>query len=97
MIKHIVLFNVKSENKDKNKIKIVKELESLSVKIKELVFLEIGTNFSERKSAYDIILLSHFKTITDLDSYKNHPEHIKVVQKIMPYIEKSAVCDYEIN
>jgi len=96
MIKHIVLFNIISENKDENTAKVVSELQNLSEKIKELLFLEIGTNFSDRPNSYDIILVSHFKSVTDLDTYRNHPEHVKVVQKISPYIEKSAVCDYKI-
>jgi len=96
MIKHIVLFNIKSENKDKNTAKVIAELRSLSRKITELVFLEIGTNFSDSPSAYDIILVSHFKSEEDLNIYRKHPEHVKVLKVISPHIKKTAFCDYEI-
>ena len=94
MVKHIVLFNLKAGKKDESRAYVVKELESLSAKIQELDFLEIGTNFSDRKTAFDIILVSHFASKAALEIYKNHPEHVKVVQNIKPHIEKTAVCDY---
>ncbi len=96
MIKHIVLFKLKSENKEISNETVIADLKSLSEKISELKFLEIGSNFSERKTAHDIILVSHFESKDDLYIYRKHPEHVKVVEKIKPFVEKTAVCDYEI-
>lgn len=99
MIKHIVLFNLKPEYKNDDEFKIAKlvaaRLESLPHKIDEISFLEVGTNFSERQSAYDLVLITQFETKEDLEAYRKHPDHVAVVEEIKQYTLSTAICDYE--
>ena len=100
MVKHIVLFMLKkeyAEQKIKNKHchKIVSLLETLPKEIPEIEFFEVGVNYSERASAYDIILISEFDTKENLEIYRKHPQHVKVVEELKKYTEKTAVGDYE--
>lgn len=97
MINHIVLFKLK-DYPAKEKAKTVEELktllESLKEKIKEVKHLEVGTNYELEAKSYDIALISHFESLEDLDTYRVHPEHIKVVERIKETTSERAAIDY---
>ena len=98
MINHVVLFKLKSfpEKEKKEILATLKlQLESLPSKIQEVKFLEVGLNYKTKSESYDIVLLSHFESITDLDVYRTHPEHLKVVALFTGVIESRAAVDYE--
>jgi hypothetical protein len=98
MINHVVLFKLKKNHK-KKKEEILTELktalESLKDKIQEVKFIEVGLNHKSETDDYDIILLSHFETIADLDIYRTHPEHLKVVALFADVVESRAAIDYK--
>jgi hypothetical protein len=71
-------------------------LEGLKDKIKEIVSIEVGINFNPSDMAYDLVLYSEFKSKEDLDTYQEHPEHLKVATFIRANIVSRAVVDYEI-
>jgi hypothetical protein len=96
MIKHIVFFrfpelNDKSEFLTEFKIRI----EDLSEKIPEIVHIEAGLNFSDRDTAFDIALVSEFKSHQDLDIYRTHPDHLKLIDFLNQHKRELAVVDYE--
>jgi len=97
MINHIVLFKLK-DYPAKEKAKVVEELksllESLKGKIKEVKHLEVGTNYELEAKSYDIALISHFESLEDLDTYRVHPEHLKVVERIKETTSERAAVDY---
>jgi len=97
MINHIVLFKLKDYPKEE-KAKIVGELrnllEELNEKIDEVKYLEVGTNYELEAKSYDIALISHFESLEDLDSYRVHPEHLKVVERIKETTTERAAVDY---
>ena len=84
------------ENKENNIEKLISELRKLPSKIKEIKFYEVGKNVSKSPNAMDIVLVSEFTNLNDLEIYRKHPEHIKVLDLIRKVVEKSAVNDYEI-
>ena len=98
MINHVVLFKLK-EYSPKEKQEVLKELktllEGLQEKIIEVEYIEVGINYELNAKSYDIVLLSHFKTIADLDAYRVHPEHLKVVNRINETTISRAAVDYE--
>ncbi len=98
MVKHIVFFRIKPEIKDKNAAidTVIGELQPLAGQIPEIVSYELGKNFSDRETAFDIALVSEFASKQDLDTYRNHPLHKQAVENIKPYISQTAVVDYEI-
>ena len=93
MIKHIVFFK-----SDKENIIVLKEkLNNLPSAIREICMYETGINISDSKNAYDLCLVSEFKSLDDLEKYRIHPEHQKVVSFIMDNKIEVKVVDYEFN
>lgn len=94
MIVHIVMFQFKEENKERNIAMVKERLESLVDLIPELQKMEVGVNFNESERAFDLSLYSTFTSQEDLDTYAVHPEHMKVVALIKELTETSKVVDY---
>lgn len=93
MIKHIVLWKIKEENKEENAKEIKKRLEALVPKIDAIKKLEVGVN--ENGGEYDVALVSEFESYDDLKAYDGHPEHLKVRQFIRSIAVTRAAVDYE--
>ncbi len=99
MIKHIVF--LKSQEEDatvrRNIIdEITKKLNLLPSIISEIDSLEVGINFSDRDSAYDLALVTSFKNESDLNTYRYHKDHLKVIEYIKQNKLQTAVVDYNI-
>ena len=99
MIKHIVF--LKSKEKDaairRNIIEeVAKRLNTLSLIIPEIDSLEVGINFSDRNSAYDLALVTSFKSESDLNIYRFHKDHLKVIEYIKQNKLQTAVVDYNL-
>jgi hypothetical protein len=94
MIVHIVMFQFKEENKERNIAMVKERLESLVDLIPELQKMEVGVNFNESERAFDLSLYSTFTSQEDLEAYAVHPEHMKVVALIKELTETSKVVDY---
>ena len=98
MIKHSVMFRFKGEgeSKEKNTLFFKDKLEALKNKIPEATYLETGVNFSESPSAFDLVLTTHFNSENDLDVYRKHPEHKKLVVLIKDLVTEVTVVDYSV-
>ncbi len=98
MINHVVLFKL-NEYPDEEKKRVIEEmksmLEELKDKIEELKFIQVGVNYLLKARSYDIALITHFDNLEDLDNYRDHPEHIKVVEKIAGWATSRAAVDFE--
>jgi hypothetical protein len=98
MINHVVLFKLKdypAEEKKKVLAELKSLLEGLKNKISEVQLIEIGLNYEVNAKSYDICLLSHFETVEDLNKYRIHPEHLKVLARIGETTVSRAAVDYE--
>jgi hypothetical protein len=96
MVKHIVMFDFKDENKKENLVKAKEMLEALVVSVPTLQNIEVGINFSDEARAMDLALYSEFKDQRDLELYANHPEHLEVVSFIKSVASVSKVVDYTL-
>lgn len=98
MIKHVVLFKFKTETElpeKKQKLENIKvSLEQLKESIDCLSLIEVGLN-SNPSEAYDLALITEFKTWDDLKAYAAHPEHQKVATVIRSVLDQRACVDYE--
>jgi len=94
MVKHIVMFNFKDDNKEENLLKAKEMLEALLVTVPTLNKMEVGINFSEEDRAMDMSLYSEFDNVEGLELYANHPEHLEVVKFIKSVATASKVSDY---
>ncbi len=96
MIKHIVAFKLKNTNKEDNIQHLKSKLDRLPEVIPGVMNFETGKNISDRSSAYDLVLISEFASLNDLEMYRNHPEHLKVLDIIQQVVGDTVVIDYEV-
>lgn len=98
MINHVVLFKLKGypEAEKVAVLRKIKEaLESLKDKIEQIKYLEVGLNYELNAKSYDVCLISHFESLADLDVYRVHPEHLKVVELVQETTVERAAVDFE--
>ena len=97
MIKHIVMWRLKEEaagaTKEENALKLKERLEAL---VDVIHVAEVGINYNSSDAAFDVILYSEFDDKAGLESYQNHPEHLKIVDFVGEIRTDRAVVDYEI-
>ncbi len=97
MLKHIVMMKLEDREpakKEFNQKRLVAMLEDLKEHIPTINKMEVGTNFSTRPTAMDLILLTEFKGEKELDEYRVHPKHQKVLELISEVVDEIKVVDY---
>ena len=98
MIRHVVMFKLKNKGDEEGLEKIKKEvkdrLEALPGKIDVILSMEVGINVVKSERAFDVVLISSFDNLDDLESYRVHPDHREVVTYIGRIKEQSAAVDF---
>jgi len=97
MLKHIVMMKLKTEELPEMLIRLKKledRLGDLKNHISVIQEWEVGTNFSNRPTAMDIVLISGFANDEALEKYLMHPKHVELVTYIKEVVEESRVVDY---
>lgn len=94
MITHIVFFKLKVPSAQNAK-KDAEVLKGLDGKIDVLKSLEIGTDILHKERSFDIALTATFDSLEDLETYRTHPEHVKVAEYIKEASVRIASVDYE--
>ncbi len=98
MINHVVLFKLKDYSEAEKPLVIAEMkllLEGLKGKIDELKYIEVGVNYELNTKSYDLALLTHFNSVEDLDKYRVHPEHKKVLNRFAELRLERAAVDFE--
>lgn len=100
MVRHIILWTLKDELSDKEKMLvkdgIKKGLESLAGKIPGLLEIKVYTE-GLPGSNVDLMLDSSFTDEEALNGYAVHPEHVAVADgKVRPYTAVRNCFDFEI-
>ena len=96
MIKHLVIWKLKEENKEENALKIKEALEALNGQIPGLLHLEVGFDFSKQESSSDIALYSEFDSKEHLDAYVIHPKHVAAGSLVRSVTCERRMIDYII-
>lgn len=100
MIIHLVFFNMLAEaegaSASENAQKLVGMLRSLPAAIPEIVELDAGIDFSNSEASYDVGLLTKFNSVQDLEAYRVHPEHQKVIAFVKATTSGRAVTDFKV-
>lgn len=95
MLRHIVMIKFKDNvNIQEASIKLKSKIEALERSIETLINIEVGINISTKASAQDIVLTADFENEEGLNYYRDHPEHVKVLEYLKKVMEKAAVVDY---
>ena len=100
MIKHIVLWKLREFSTREEKAKIARTLGSKLLDMKdaipEIQSIEVGINDEKASpSNYDVILITKFSSMTDLQAYKVHPAHQELVEYLQTIRELRVAIDYE--
>ncbi len=99
MVKHIVMWTLKPEaggsSKNENLKTMIGMLEKLKLTVPSIRSLEVGVNFNPGPGAADIVLVTEFRDVHDLETYQNHPDHKRVADFIGKVRETRVVADYE--
>lgn len=100
MIKHIVIWKLKSEaegaSAEENGKKIVGLFKTLDGKVPGLVSIESGVDFNRSAAAWDLGLVTSFNSKADLDFYQDFPAHVEIKKFIGKVSTDRAVIDYEV-
>lgn len=101
MVKHIILWTLKSELSDSEKTKVKNEiktgLENLKGKIPGLVDIKVNVEKRLDSSNADLMLDSTFENEESLKVYAKHPEHVAVADsKVRPFTALRSCLDFEI-
>ncbi|MDF2942239.1 MAG: Dabb family protein [Herbinix sp.] len=88
---------IKLKESDKDSIDKTREvLLSMKGKINVLLNIQIEADIRRGESSYDILLITHFSTMSDLEAYLIHPVHLEVSKYIAEVIASSAAVCYEV-
>lgn len=100
MIKHIVMWKLEEKAEGNTKLenaKIIKErLEALIGVIPEIIELEVGIDVLGTNQSYDVVLVSKFKNLEELDVYAKHPKHLEVGEFVGKVRKDRVSVDYEV-
>lgn len=74
---------------------IKRGLESLPAVIPELRFLQVGVTVVPGAD-YDVVLISDFDSLEDIQVYQEHPAHLEVAGFIRSVVASRAAVDFEV-
>lgn len=94
MITHIVCFKLKDRNAE-NVQKTRNVLLSMQGKIQQLLHLEVGADVLHSELSFDLVLISKFHSMKDLEAYQIHPVHREIVSYIKSVGDTSISVDFE--
>ena len=98
MVKHIVLFKLKDEVPEAEKLVVMNKfkeaIEALPAVIPVIRKIEVGLN-SNPGETWHIALYSEFDNLDDVKFYATHPLHVAAGKIIAEAKESRACVDYE--
>lgn len=68
---------------------------SMKGKIEMLQDLQVQSDILNTQSSYDVLYITKFSSLEDMNSYQMHPVHVGVLTNIQPLIETVATVCYE--
>ena len=95
MIRHIVMFRIKDENKA-DIPDIVEKFYGMKGKIEGMLDLEAGQDVLHSERSYDLALTTVFDSREALEAYQTHPVHMPVKKRMHEVRSGSVACDFEV-
>lgn len=94
MITHVVMFQFKPDQKDRAP-ELEQALMALPATIEQIQHYEVGLNIIESARACDMVLISKFESLDDLQTYQAHPDHQDVLKLVREITESIHAVDYD--
>jgi hypothetical protein len=99
MIKHVVMWKFKDIAEGRGRHENLQQardmLMGLADKIPEIRTLEVGIDLVHSPQSYDLALIAEFDSAADLEMYRDHAEHQRVVRFLRTVHAGRVVVDYE--
>ena len=96
MIQHIALFSFNENTQEEVKEKLLRTLEQLPNYISQIKTFKLGKDFAKRQTCFEYGLIVEFANVQDLEIYLQHPIHVELLQRAIPYLGKFAEVDFKI-
>lgn len=99
MLKHIVFWkfldNAEGHTKQENMDIVAGGLMGLIGKVPSLRGAEVGQDVLHSDASSDMCLICMFDDMSGFTEYRDHPEHVKVLDYIKKVIAERKVIDYK--
>lgn len=95
MIANNVLLKLKNPEKDTSEVQAA--LLSMKGKIDILLDIQIEKNVRPEEGSYDVLFITKFASMEDLDAYLAHPAHLEVSKFIGSVLDTLASLCYEVK
>jgi len=101
MIKHVVMWTIREGDTPRAKVERMAEVKAqllgLRNEIDLIRHMEVHFNHpAAGNDNFDVVMISTFDSMADLDSYQNHPAHLKVVEFLRNVRQSRAAIDYTL-
>lgn len=97
--RHIILWTLKSELSNEEKLRIIESTKSDLLELKEkvpgVIKLDIVYDGRLESSNCDFMFDFLFESTEALNTFNTHPEHMKAAGKLKPYIQGRTCLDIE--
>ncbi|HHE73896.1 MAG TPA: Dabb family protein, partial [Desulfobacteraceae bacterium] len=93
MLNHVVLMKFKPGVAENKIAKLEELMDNLPNTISEILVYEFGRNTVPSERAYDFALVSLFANPESLERYRQHPDHLKVLDLIKDICENFISTD----
>ncbi|MFE4711178.1 MULTISPECIES: Dabb family protein [unclassified Paenibacillus] len=94
MITNNMMIRLKDRSPE-NIVKAKEVLLSMRGQIETLRDLRVEINIRHERSSYDLMFVTQYDSMSDLDAYMVHPLHMEVTQYIGSVIDTGASVCYE--
>jgi len=99
MIRHIIMFKFTDVKNDIDKQEKVNKMKTTFSPLRNIINVvesyEIAINLKNTAFSYDLAIISEYNSWEDLETYINHPEHLKAIKLCSDIQKEKAVLDYE--
>lgn len=95
MLNHYVFIKYRSGVSETHIAEFVTRTLALRTAIAEIEHLEIGRDILHGARSWDLVLIMRFASVDALRRYQPHPEHVKVVEFNLTWVETVATVDFE--
>lgn len=96
MIRHVCMFTLKDDNKEKNIADFFEKIEKLRDLDTIKKFNVVKNVENTPDSNYDVALIFDFDNVETLDQYQTCPEHLEFAKFLATIKVDRACIDYEI-
>jgi hypothetical protein len=95
VVTHIALFKFKKEISEGEINSAIARLNNLKSRIPEILEISAGATFSRYSEEFNHAVVVKFANREDFDTYRGHPEHKSIAEKLESFAKKSIEIDFE--